>query len=198
MQTLGGLALFVLAATISPGGATALVTASGMNFGYRRSLSLILGISLGLAVMAAAAAAGIEGIFVAVPVIQTAVKLAGTLYLLWLALQLSRTGAPKQTGSAARPTSIAGGAWMVLYNPKGWAMTTGAAASFSSIADGPVATAVLLGFVFGCFASFSLSVWCLGGQLLRRVLTRDWEWRALNIALALLLIASILPIWIQG
>ncbi|WP_451985606.1 LysE family translocator [Azospirillum endophyticum] len=197
MQTLDGLALFVLAATISPGGATTLATASGMNFGYRRSLPLILGISLGLACMAAAAAAGIEGIFVAVPAIQTAVKIAGTLYLLWLALQLSRTGSPKTTGSVASPTSIAGGAWLVLYNPKGWAMTTGAAASFSSIADGPVETAALLGFAFGCFALFSLSVWCLGGQLLRRVLTRNWQWRALNIALALLLVASILPIWIE-
>lgn len=196
MQTLSGLALFVMAATISPGGATTLATASGMNFGYRGSLPLIAGISLGLAGMAAAAAAGIEGIFVAVPAIQTVVKIAGTVYLLWLALQLSRTGAPKTSGSVAKPASLAGGAWLVLYNPKGWAMTTGAAASFSSIGDGPVEVAVILGVAFGCFASISLSVWCLGGQLLRRVLTRDRHWRALNIALALLLVASILPIWI--
>lgn len=198
MQTLSGLVLFVLAATISPGGATTLATASGMNFGYRGSLPLIAGISLGLAGMAAAASAGIEGIFVAVPAIQTAVKVAGTAYLLWLALQLSRTGAPKTTGSGAKPASIAGGAWLVLYNPKGWAMTTGAAASFSSIGDGPVEVAVILGVAFGCFASISLSVWCLGGRLLRRVLTRDRHWRALNIVLALLLVASILPIWIEA
>lgn len=188
--------VFVLAATLSPGGATTLATASGMNFGYRRSLPLIVGISLGLACMAAAGSAGVESIFVAVPALRSAVKVGGTLYLLWLAFQLARTGAPKATGPAAEPTGIAGGAWLVLYNPKGWAMTTGAAASFSPVATDPAEVAVILGIVFGCFAWLSLSVWCLGGQMLRRALTRNWQWRALNLLLALLLVASILPIWI--
>ena len=53
----------------------------------------------------------------------------------------------------------------------------------------------LLGAVFGAAAIISLSLWCLAGQILARVLRRDWQWRALNLTLGLLLVASIIPIW---
>jgi threonine/homoserine/homoserine lactone efflux protein len=197
LETVGALLLFVFSSTISPGGATTIATASGVNFGFRRSLPVIVGISLGLASMAAAAAAGVASVFLAFPSLQLTVKLTGTAYLLWLAVQLGRTGPPRLGKAAAEPTSLFGGVGLVWYNPKGWAMTTGAAASFSAVAGNLPTVAVILGLAFGIFALFSLSVWCLGGQLLARILTRDWQWRALNIALAVLLVASIIPIWLD-
>ena len=82
------LILFAVVATVTPGGATALATASGVHFGFRRSLPLMAGIAFGLASMAAAAAIGLASLLLALPSLQFAMKTAGTLYLLWLAWRI--------------------------------------------------------------------------------------------------------------
>ena len=196
LEALPPLLLFVLVSTISPGGATTLATASGANFGFRRSVPLIAGIAAGLASMAASAAAGLAGLLLALPTLQLAMKSIGSLYLLWLAGQIARRGAPHLATGLARPTTFAAGLWMLWHNPKGWAMTVGAAASFAALANGPIRLGLLLGVVFGLAAAVSLSLWCVAGLLLARALRTEAQWRALNIALGVLLAVSIVPIWL--
>ena len=190
------LILFVLIATGSPGGATTLATASGASFGYRRSLPLIAGIATGLASMAAAAAAGLAGLLLAVPSLQFFMKAAGSLYLLWLAWQIAQRGAPHLAGTRARPSSFVAGIWMLWHNPKAWAMTTGAAASFSALADGPVRLGLLLGLVFGLSATLSLTLWCGAGLLLSRLLRSETQWHILNAMLGAFLVLSVVPLWL--
>ncbi|RYB06971.1 LysE family translocator [Lichenibacterium ramalinae] len=187
---------FVLVATLSPGGATTLATASGANFGLRRSLPLIAGIAMGLASMAAAAAAGLAGLLLAAPALQVALKASGTAYLLWLAWQVGRRSAPRGPGGGARPQSFVDGLWMLWHNPKGWAMTMGAAASFAGLAEGPARLGLLLGAAFGVSAALSLSLWCCAGLVLGRSLRTTAQWRILNAALGSLLALSVLPIWL--
>lgn len=196
------LALFTIVATITPGGATTMATASGAHFGLRRSMPLVAGIALGMASMAGAAAAGLSSILLALPSVQLLMKVAGTVYLLWLALKTGRAGAPRGIGSATAsaastttPATCIGGMWMLWHNPKGWAMTTGAAASFDAIADGPGQLALVLAVAFGVAAAVSLLLWCMAGRILARRLTTDRQWHVLNVILALLLAASIAPMW---
>lgn len=189
------LILFALVSTITPGGATTLATASGAHFGFRRSIPVMAGFALGLGTMASAAAAGLGGILLAFPVLQIAMKTLGSLYLIWLAIRIGRSGQPHNTGQMARPTGFVAGIWMLWHNPKGWAMTMGAAASFAMLASGPLTLAMLLGFTFCLMAAFSLALWCALGQLLARLLSAPWQWRILNISLACLLVISIIPMW---
>ncbi len=56
-DTILPLILFVVVSTITPGGATTLATASGAQFGFRRSMPLMVGIAFGLASLAAAVSA---------------------------------------------------------------------------------------------------------------------------------------------
>jgi len=189
------LALFVLVATITPGGATTLATASGAQFGFRRSVPLMAGISLGLASLAAAAAAGLASLLLAAPSLQLAMKLAGSAYLVWLAWKIGRSGSPRRGGDLSAPASFVGGACLLWLNPKGWAMALGAAASFAMLAPGPLHLALLLGSAFGLAAALSLSLRCLAGLLLARSLRTERQWRVLNAALGVLLVASIAPMW---
>jgi threonine/homoserine/homoserine lactone efflux protein len=154
------------------------------------------GIATGLAAMAAAASAGLAGLLLQEPALQTAMKAVGSAYLIWLAFAVARSGPPRSSTGLERPTSFRGGAWLLWCNPKGWAMTLGAAASFAALASGPLRLALLLGAAFGMAAAVSLSLWCLAGKLLASLLRRDWHWRALNVFLGLLLAASIVPIWL--
>ena len=189
------LAVFVVIATASPGGATALATASGASFGFRRSLPLIGGIAAGLASMAVAATTGLAGVLLAMPSLQIAMKTAGSLYLLWLGWQIAGRGAPNLAGARSQPSSFAAGVWMLWHNPKAWAMTTGAAASFASMADGPARLGLMLGLAFGLSAMLSLSLWCGTGLLLGRLLRTAQQWRVLNTALGILLALTIVPLW---
>jgi threonine/homoserine/homoserine lactone efflux protein len=190
------LLLFVLVSTISPGGATTLATASGANFGWWRSFPLLAGISFGLASMAAAAAAGLGGLILAAPSLQLAMKLVGTLYLLWLALQIARRGAPGTAAATEKPARFLAGVWLLWQNPKAWAMTLSAAASFAALTRSPETLALLLGLVFAVFSLISLAIWCVAGLVLARALKSELQWRLLNISLGALLVASIVPIWL--
>lgn len=196
-DTILPLALFVLVATITPGGATTLATASGAQFGFRRSVPLMAGIAAALAALAAAAAAGLAGLLLAAPSLQTAMRLIGSAYLLWLAWQIARSGPPRSGADMGAPTSFLGGACLLWLNPKGWAMTLGAAASFATLASGPLHLAALLGAAFGLAAVLSLSLWCAAGLVLARLLRTERQWRVLNAALGALLAASIVPMWLE-
>lgn len=194
-ETILPLALFVVVSTITPGGATTLATASGAQFGFRRSVPLMAGIAVGLASLAAASAAGLAGILLAAPSLQTAMRLAGSAYLLWLAWRIATSGSPNLGTNLGEPTSFFGGACLLWLNPKGWAMAFGAAASFAALASGPLRLAALLGAAFGFAAAISLSLWCLAGLLLARSLRTERQWRVLNAMLGLLLVVSIIPMW---
>lgn len=189
--------LFVLIATISPGGATTLATASGVNFGFTRSLPLLTGISVGLGAMAAMAGLGLSTILLEWPVLQLAMKTVGTAYLFWLALQTARRGRPDLEKNLVKPTTAIVGVGLLWINPKGWAMTLGAAASFAALAHSPLRLAILLGITFVLFSAFSLTVWCSAGILLGRLLKTTGQWRALNIVMGVLLAASVLPMWVE-
>jgi threonine/homoserine/homoserine lactone efflux protein len=195
MASLTPLVMFVIVATVTPGGATTLVTASGARFGFRRSLPLIAGIALGLASLAAVSSAGMGALLMNAPALQTVVKASGSAYLLWLAWRIARAGPPATGEHRGVPTSLIGGACLLWLNPKGWAMTLGAAASFALLANTPERLAVLLGVAFGVAACASLTLWCALGMMLARLLKTPRHWRVLNVAMSLLLVASIVPTW---
>lgn len=189
------LILFAAVATISPGGATTLATASGVQFGFRRSIPLLAGISFGLASLACASALGLAAVLLAAPLLQTLVKGIGTVYLLWLAWKVGSSGAPASKSASSAPLSLFNGIYMLWLNPKAWAMTLGAAASFATLTTGALQLSILLGLVFAAASSISLAFWCLAGALFARILKTPLQWRILNVILGVLLAISIIPMW---
>ncbi|GAA3567012.1 LysE family translocator [Microlunatus spumicola] len=189
--------VFVLVATVSPGGATTLATASGVQFGVRRSLPLLLGIAAGLTTLAVAASLGLAGVLFEVPHLELVVRVLGSVYLLWLAWTIGRSGAPGST-TLAEPRRFRTGVLLLWLNPKAWAITLSAAGAFAAQVDGPVRLAALLGSAFLVCASLSQLLWCSLGGAVARLLTRPCHWRALNVTLAALVVASVVPLWLEG
>ena len=74
-------------------------------------------------------------------------------------------------------------------------MALAAASAYAGLSDNPLRLALLLGAVFGLAATLSLTLWCLGGGWLSRVLKTKMQWRAINVTLGLLLAASVVPMW---
>ncbi len=196
METLSALVLFAVVTTITPGGATTLSTASGMNFGVRRSLPLIAGMVSGLATIVFCAGFGLASLLAAVPALELAMRLGGSAYLLWLAWRTARNGAPGSTGDVEiKPYSYAAGLMLVSVNPKAWAMAFGASAAFSGGMSDPVLAALVMALVFLVCGLSALTLWCGAGALLARLLRTERQWRLLNGMLGLLLVVSIIPMW---
>ena len=113
LPSIAPLVLFAVVSTVSPGGATTLATASGSQFGFRRSIPLMVGIAVGLASLAAGASAGLAGLLLAAPGLLLVMKAAGSAYLLWLAWKVARSGPPNLNANATVPTTLLGGACLL-------------------------------------------------------------------------------------
>jgi threonine/homoserine/homoserine lactone efflux protein len=131
------------------------------------------------------------------PALGSLLKVAGTGYLLVLAWGIANSGAPGTRTGLAAPIGFLGGAALAWANPKAWAMSVGAAASFAPPAIDPVRVSLWFGAVFGMLGLLSMTVWSVAGVLLARVLRTDQQWRAVNVTLAIALAASIVPTWLS-
>jgi len=199
MNLVISLMMFVGAATITPGGATALAMSAGMQFGVRGSVPLISGLVAGLSTMAAVAAFGLAELISRFPSLNTTLSVAATLYFLWLAYTIaSSQPAVEQNGKRdGIPSRFSTGGFLLWLNPKAWTMTLGAAASFGEIAQTPFKLALVFGSVFALCSVISLFTWSYGGAFLARVIKTTRQWRLINFSLAAILISSIIPIWVD-
>ena len=89
MKDLGALVLFALVSSGTPGPNNALLWASGLQFGFRATVPQIIGTSAGIGILAVAVAAGLGAVLTGLPEVELALKLVGSVYLLFLAFQLA-------------------------------------------------------------------------------------------------------------
>jgi threonine/homoserine/homoserine lactone efflux protein len=194
------IAFIVFAAVmyLTPGPNNILVLSSGLTFGFRPTVPAIAGITFGCAFMVAAVGLGFGSIFVAYPVLQTILKYAGAAYLVYLAAAIAMSE-PVKPGedSGRRPMTFWGAALFQWVNVKGWVMVIGTITAYAGIARFPwniaiqVAVCLLLGVV-------ATSIWTLSGTWLRALMTSPRAVRAFNIVMAALLLASLIPVFMDA
>jgi threonine/homoserine/homoserine lactone efflux protein len=194
------IAFVVFAAVMffTPGPNNVMLLFSGLTHGFRRTLPHIAGITFGFAFMVAAVGLGFGTIFLAYPVLQTILKYAGAAYLIYLAAAIAMSGAaPSGGGNQRRPMTFWGAAVFQWINVKGWVMVIGTITAYAAIASFPwniiIQTAISL--VMG---TLSTVAWALFGSALRPVLTSPWAVRAFNIVMAVLLLASLYPVFMDA
>ncbi len=182
----------------TPGPNNIMVLSSGLTYGFRRTLPHIAGIAIGVSFMVAATGLGLGAIFIAWPILQTILKYAGIAYLIYLAAVIAMSGAvtPGEDNRGA-PMTFWGAALFQWVNVKGWVMAIGIITAYSAVASFPwnIAMQAALMFVMGALSSV---VWALFGSSLRPVLTSPRAVRAFNIVMAMLLLASLYPVFMDA
>jgi threonine/homoserine/homoserine lactone efflux protein len=192
------LILFAMVMTFSPGPNNVLMATSGAQVGLRRSVPLGLGIVTGFVLVLVVSAAGLGSLLEAQPSIQTAMKAAGSLYLLWLAWKIAHSGQPDfsmPTGSTRG--GFATGFINTMLNPKGWSVAISAAAGYAALVSSPLGFALLLATIFALLAVPNWLLWCGGGQFLTRLLRTNRSWQVANAVLGSMVIASVVPMWLE-
>lgn len=197
-ELLWALLVFVVVTLFTPGPNNAMLMTSGLNFGFRRGLPHLWGVALGFAVMVLAVGVGLGAVFQAYPAVYTVVKYVGALYLLYLAWHIATAGAVEESGDArGRPIRFLEAAAFQWLNPKGWVMAVGAVSAYAAVAQFPF-NVLLIAFLFGSLGILSSATWLGFGTGLKRLLTSPRAVHAVNITMALLLVASLWPILADG
>jgi len=192
---------FVLFATVmffTPGPNNIMLLSTAVTYGFRRSLPHIAGITIGFAFMVGAVGLGLGTIFIAYPALQTILKYAGAAYLVYLAAAIAMSGPPKPGQDNQRgPMTFWGAAMFQWINAKGWVMVIGTITTYAAIALFPwnIVIQVALSLLLG---AASCTVWALFGTALRPLLTSERTVRAFNIVMAILLLASLYPVFMDA
>jgi threonine/homoserine/homoserine lactone efflux protein len=195
MDTLAALVGFSFVSAVTPGPNNVLLWASGAEFGFRRTLRHVIGTALGLGAMALAMAAGLGTLLTTMPEIAFAMKLGGTVYLLYLAWQIAGAHALERP-DVARPLGLIQAAAFQAINPKAWIFALGAVTTFRPpelpIALGSVAVAITMMLVIVP----SAALWAAGGSALSRFITGGRAHRIVSLVLAALLALCVVYVWV--
>ncbi|ABE49633.1 MULTISPECIES: LysE family translocator [Methylobacillus] len=196
LELLLGLVVFATVTSITPGPNNLMLMASGLNYGFRRSLSHLLGISIGFGAMVLIIGLGAQSLFERYPLLHVLMKYAGAVYLCWLAFRIAAAptdGVGGPSTNTAKPFTFFQAAAFQWVNPKAWVMAVAALTAYLPQPSG-TADVVLLSGVFMLVNLPCVGAWAGFGVMLRRILSQPRRMRMFNRVTALLLLMSIFPI----
>jgi len=188
------LLLFCLSTMLTPGPNNIMLTASGANFGYRRTVPHIMGVALGMGAQVLLVGLGLGQLFLRFPALHAALAVAGSAYLLWLAWKISRFHGAGGNGNAdatGRPLTFMQAVLFQWVNPKAWMMCVGAVSTFTTPGPGLMHGVLVITAFFLVLIPPCISVWTLLGVRIGGWLQTDGRRRAFNTTLALLLVGSL-------
>jgi threonine/homoserine/homoserine lactone efflux protein len=184
---------YAFVTSITPGPNNFMLLSSGVNFGFFRTVPHMLGIAIGFLVLLLAVGFGLGAMLTAFPALHTALKVAGSAYLLYLAWKIAMSRSMSGKGEArAQPLRFIDAAAFQWVNPKAWVMAVTAMAVYTDPAR-PFLSVVLIAVAFALVNLPSVSTWAGFGTALRGFLSDPVRLRWFNIAMGLLLAATLWP-----
>jgi len=174
----------------TPGPNNLMLMASSAKFGFARTIPHGLGVTIGFALMVVVVGFGLGQVFQYLRWLETLLKILAAINLLYLAWTLLGLKI-KDQGAGERPLTFLEAAGFQWINPKAWAL----AVSFvAMVVDaGPAHYWGLAVVGLGCLIIGALSspTWMIFGERLEKLLKRTGGERFLGIAMALLVVASV-------
>ena len=190
------LATFYFTMFFTPGPNNAMLTASGMKFGFIRTLPHLIGISLGHVLQIGLTCFGLANLFLIYPQVQFYMKVLCFLYLLYLGWKMigSFSSIQKKTG---RPLRFYEASLFQFINPKAWSIAVTVASGFF-----PSEENIFIGIVFVTITAAIInlptcSLWALFGSGLRKFINNQKTKKIIEYLLAVLLVLTGLFILIK-
>ena len=185
---------FVFFGLFSPGPNVILITASGARFGFQRTVPHIIGVALGVGVIAAVTGIGIGTLITAQPALGLVLKIIASLWILWMAYNLWRAD-PAKKKETDKPFTFVEAVLFQWVNPKVWAVALSATAYVATLA--PVQQAMALAVTFSTINLGVCTFWAVAGSLLSYLLTNEAAWRIFMRIMALALVGFSVLLFLQ-
>lgn len=193
LETFFALVVYAFVTSVTPGPNNMMLMASGVNFGFRRTIPHMLGIALGFFALLLAVGFGLGALLLAFPLAQTALKIASVVYMVWPAWKVATSRSIGEGAASSSPLTFLQAASFQWVNPKAWAMALVAMGAYTNV-EHPALSVVLVGIAFALVNFPSVSVWAGFGVALRGFLAHPRRLRIFNGAMGLALLLSIVPI----
>ncbi|KQB97529.1 hypothetical protein AL073_00825 [Loktanella sp. 1ANDIMAR09] len=184
---------FAFASSVTPGPNNLMLMASGANYGLRRTVPHMLGISIGHAFMVAMVGIVLLQIFTTYPVLNIALKVLSASYMLWLAWKIANAVPPEAKEVTGKPFTFLQAAAFQWVNPKAWFMAITAISAYAPQDRGVILGSVMVALVFSAVNLPSVTIWAWMGVQVRRWLGSARRLRVFNITMAVLLVVSLYP-----
>jgi threonine/homoserine/homoserine lactone efflux protein len=195
-ELLAALAVFAAVSSVTPGPNNLMLMASGINFGFRRTLPHMLGVGLGFTLMIILIGLGVMQFIEAIPASGLVIAILSALYLLYMAWKIATTDTAPQSAkgqvSGSKPFTFLQAALFQWVNPKAWTMALTAISIYAPKSQGWLAIFIVAG-IFGIINLPCTSLWAAMGAKMSNMLSDPVRRRAFNIIAALLLVASLYP-----
>ena len=183
---------FAISMYVTPGPNNVMLAASAASFGVSATLPHMLGIGLGFTVMLLLVSAGFASASPASFVPLWLVRWVGALWMAWLAWKIA--AAPPVQDARGRLMSFPAAMAFQWINPKAWLIALGAASLFLRPDEGLTSFLPRMGVVFAVVSLPCMVPWVVLGAGMRTLLRAPRQARAFNVAMGVLLLASIVPV----
>jgi threonine/homoserine/homoserine lactone efflux protein len=194
-ELIGPLVLFAAVMCLTPGPNVIMITASAANFGFRRAIPHMLGVTFGFGFLVTAVGLGLAGLIHAAPRLHTVLKYAGAVYLLYLAWCIARADARSGASARAKPIGLFEAALFQWINPKGWVTALGALAAFTTVGGDVLLETLVIAGVLAAACLVSVAIWAGFGTVIGRFLHNPRARMAFNGSMAGLLVLSLIPVF---
>lgn len=189
--------VFAAAMLYTPGPNNVMLMASGLNYGLRRSMPHVAGVTVGFSFLVCVIGLGLGAVFVAYPILHTILKYAGMAYLIYLAVMIAISEPADPTRSeSGRPMTFLGAAAFQWINVKGWVIAVGTVTAYAAVASYPWNILTLSGLLLVVGLTSSVT-WVLFGSSLQSLIRSPRAVRIFNMSMALLLLASLYPVLME-
>ena len=191
MEGLTGFIMAAFALIGSPGPNTLSLAATGAAFGARRSLGHFAGLFAGMMIVIVITASGVAGVVLAIPGAAPILLTAAAGYMVYLAYKIATAPPLAEQSAHDRPPRFIGGVLLSISNPKAYAAMAALFSGFVLIREHLAFDAAFKVAVIGTIILSVNVAWLFVGEGLTRLTGKPGMSRAINIAFAVLLLASI-------
>jgi len=181
---------------VTPGPNNAMVLASGLKFGFIKSIPHMSGITIGHVLQLILVCLGLGKIFLIFPQLQNILKILCALYLLYLGYKIIGSFSKiKEDGS--RPLKFHEAALFQIVNPKAWTISSMIASGFLPENGNLLFSIFFIGMIALIICPLSISPWAAFGSAIRNLVRNNKIKALIEYFLAILLLITAIIIVLQ-
>jgi len=189
------ISLFWIVAAYTPGPNNVVASYSGFNFGIKKTIPHIFGVTFGFTSVVFALTIGLVNVFKLFPIIQTILKYLGSLFLIYLAYKISFSKSSNENKNE-NPISFLDTFIFQFLNPKGVLIGIIIVSTYVEYGENYINYATQVVFLAFLFSSTSITLWTFVGKFLRKFATNDKFIKYFNYVMSGLLLLSIITFYI--
>lgn len=186
------LAVFMAAGFVTPGPNTMMVLASGINFGFQRTIPHILGVVVGTFGLFVLVGFGLAALLAVFPGLKIAVQVLGIAYLLYLAYRIATAVGPSDA-EKGEPFTFLQAIAIQAVNVKLMGIAASVMVNYPLV-SAPSLNIGLIGLTAALVNGPCVALWGVFGSRLRHLLNNPRILRVVNICLALLIVMTLIPL----